>query len=315
MKIAHLCHFGPRANIIINQGLYKLNIDFDCSKDFRTRNKIIKKRNKNIIYNLAKYDIVFCGDKIFSSLIDDQKTWNKTIWYDYEDQTTVDPYILENSFAYFKRSLVDKNRNKIIYNKKIYPIDYCALDEYYCEEIEKTINISCLFDKYISGHRRKTLTQFLESANFSNCQIGLISKDGSYGRNSIYKTNSNFDDYILTLAKSKIVFTAFPESHDGDSRNWEAFSSRALVFRDKTYISSPHPLIDGKHFIEFDASNQESIQNAIIKAKYFLSHDEKLKILSQNGFDHVKKYHMAENRVSYMINIFNELKKTKVYYL
>jgi len=315
MRIAHLCHFGPRANIIINQGLFNSNMDFDCSKDFRTTNKIIKKRSKDIIYNLKKYDIIFCGDKIFSAVIDAQQVWNKIIWYDYEDQTSVDTSVLQNSLIYFKRSLVDKDRNRIVYNKKIYPIDYCALDEYYTDEIEKTINISCLFDKRTSGQRRNNITNFLENENIPNCQIGLVSEDGSYGRNSIYKPNNNFKNYIQTLAKSKIVFTAFPEPHDGDSRNWEAFSSGALVFRDKTFIQSPNPLIDSKHFIEFDANSHESIHQAIKKAKYFLCNHDELKTISQEGFKHVKKYHMAKNRIFYMLDLFNQVKKSKIYYL
>ena len=297
MKIAHLSHLGPRSHIIINQGLLDLNLNFDIDKDYYSKGTLIKKYEKDIIKNLKNYDLIIAGDVVYRDIFAQLNLWKKVVWYDFEDTPTVQKDFLKCR-AYFKRNIFNKERNAICQDN-IIPIDYCAMNEFYAyEKMEKIFDISCFFG--LTGDKRRDNLVNILIKNGVKCEA---TASGSYGRNSLDKKNcQEYDLYLKKMKQSKIIFTAFPQNHDGDSRTWEAFSSGSLVFRDRTFIKSKYPLENENHFFEYDANNINSIELAFKKANLLLSDAKLLNKVASNGYNHVKNNHKAKNRVQFILS-------------
>jgi len=302
IKFAHLSHLGPRSSLIINQGLVQLEHNFDVDKSYRINGIIVKPRCLDLLRNIHQYDLIFCGNPIYKDFLNQSNLWKKIIWYDYGDLATLDDECLTKSIAYFKRSLVTENRSIMKYSSKVFHLDYCVLEEYLNDNnSERSIDVACLFEKDVGG-RRSILVQKLTNSNFENSIIGKTTSYGSEGRNSINKyNNENYKNYLQILGDSKIIFTAFPQNHDGDSRTWEAFASGALVFRDVTFIKTKNEPKDGVHFFCFDSSKPKSISLAIEKAITFLNNDAERNLIATACLEIMKSHHMAKNRVDYMI--------------
>jgi hypothetical protein len=140
---------------------------------------------------------------------------------------------------------------------------------------------------------------------------------GAYTGGTLYdifypSENNNWVEYMKLLKKAKIIFTAFPWNHDGDSRTWEAIISGALIFMDKTLISE-NSFEDGQHLFYFDASSRKSIKKAIKKAEYYLrpENEEERKKIAEQGRNFALKHHKAKNRIEYIFDCIEKIEDSK----
>ncbi len=294
---------------MITQGLLALpEIDVLIDKDYISFGRTIL-RATDVEKHFNDADFIFAADDndlAVSKKYDLNGLKSKLIWYDFKDSQSIDHAMLDKCLIYFKRSVVTANRSLILHNR-IHPIDYGAMNEYYLEETERSVSIGCFFNDP-NQHRRQQVTSELKKANIPNSFIGNTCSTGKIARRAIeHPLDGNcFYEYLQMLHRTKIIFTAFPQNPDGDSRTWEAFASGALVFRDRTFIPHSHPLINKEHFFEYDANDIKSIQEAIKTAKDLLKDDDARTRIARNGSEFVKTHHRSVNRVKGMLYLATE---------
>lgn len=287
------------------QGLLESTKSVEGNIDYISKGEIVKVKSNDIFSNLIKSDLIFMNDSnFFHNFFNEKKLWKKTIFYDYRDNVKL-VNTIPNNVPYFKRSLYNGNqRIPELHLRKVYPISHCALAEYFVNSLEKPYDIGCFFDfKNINlGIRRKNILSRLKDANFDNSLIGESTAFANKARLAIRDKESGnpFYEFLNIQSQCKIIFTAQPELVEGDNRTWEALASGALVFCEKPLDLTPE-LVDGVHCIYFDSMNENSINESIEKAKYYLEHrDERLKI-ANNGLNFIKKHHTPFNRIKTMM--------------
>lgn len=295
---------------MINQGLLKLDARVDVSDDCYSMGEIILHRSNNIIESCKKCDFIFCG-KIgaHERWFDEFDLWGKVIWYDFEDHVTYNKDIANKCLGYFKRSTFDKKRQQIDMNgdgRKIHQIDYCVLDEYLGYKNDIIYDVACLFgDDSRLCRKRLNLKTEVVKMNFKNSFVGTTCSNEEYGsiaRNSLkYPRYDNcFVKYLEVLNSSKIILTAFPTNHDGDSRLWEALASKSLVFSDIPYIKNEFDLVDGKHLFFYDASNIDNINRMLTTVSETIRDINLVKKMALDSYEYVMEYHRPINRIIYM---------------
>lgn len=302
--IAHIASNGVRASLIVNEGLLSLGLEVKCNRDEFLLGKLLVRASNNFIDDLFSSDLIFVGDddkksyRKYDKAID--QLWHKIVWYDYKDSTSLDTEILSRCRCYFKRSLSVKL-------PRVHPIDFCALAPYFRRKKERTVDVACMFnDQLLPANqlRRRNLLEVIRR-NDHRFSVCYGNNAGTVVRQGISFGDGDLLDYWDSLASSKIVFTAYPQNWDGDSRTWEAFASGALVFKDISCIYSPNPPVPGLHYIEFDASDKSSIQDAVEKAAYYLQNEKEMKVIASAGKQHIIDYHRPQNRVSRMLKLAN----------
>lgn len=310
MLITHILHQGPRAVPIINQGLSALDADINTSDDCYSFGEMKFERCSDLTRSCIDSDFIFCGKRgTHEHIFDDLHLWDKVIWYDFEDYTDYSEQIVNKCLGYFKRSTYDRNRNQVnlkTSNKTIHEIDYCVLDEYLGYDRNVIYNVACMFgdDDRLCRRRLNLKTQAL-LVNFKNSFIGTTCDKDQYGsiaRNSLkyHKSNNCFDKYLSVLNSSKIILTAAPMNHSGDSRIWEALSSRSLVFTDELHIKNEFPLKDGEHILTYDSLSIESINNMLNQVIDIISDDKLIDRFSTSSYEYVMEHHRPIDRVIYM---------------
>lgn len=317
-KIVHLFNLGSRFPSQISQGLIASpGIHVSFNKSVISLGKEIVPATRTLYEDLFNADCIFrCNDEHFQipeidDFMDQNGLWKKMVYYDFKDAADIEYHRLEQCLVYAKRSWLEGLERKAIpvSDPRIIPLDFCILNEYL--EInapkKRVFDIAYLFkpEKEIGIRRYNVLTQ-LRAAGFNNALIGACSAAGRTGRRAIYCSpdNNPWVQYLKSLKQSKIVFTAFPDYWDGDSRTWEAFASGAMVFMDQTGIPSPHPFEHGKHCYIYNALDQDSITAAINKAVYYLQHDNERESIAETGYRFALEHHRPVNRIK---QIFSQL--------
>jgi hypothetical protein len=236
--------------------------------------------------------------------------WNKTVTYDFYDKPDIHPDQLKHSKAYFKRSICRENG---VLPGTI-PLNFGILDSYeLCirkvDYTQRFIDVGFLFDvKFLEAmkdNRRGKVYRHLKDHDWKrrDVMIGEATAGDREGRMGVLeKWPNGWTDYMNLMRHMKIIFTAYPDGHDGDSRTWEAMTSGALVFMDKTHIPTPNMFEDKKHCIYYDATDDKSIKNAILQAEYYLKHDKERCQIAENGREHAMKYHRSKNRLEYVLD-------------
>jgi hypothetical protein len=290
---------------------------------FISLGSIVQKAETNLQDSIAGADYIFrCDDEHFGftdvdHFLDVNNFWKKVVYYDKKDFPALDKHRLETCAAYIKRSwpvgLERKPRPKP--PKPVLPLDFAMLSEYFTVKAppEKDIDVAYLFPKVTDykkiGRRRfNVLTELeKEKASLGNCILGYATAGATRGRRALFDPpeNNPFLTYIHTLKRSRIVFTAYPDGWDGDSRTWEAFSSGALVFMDTTSIPSPYPLVHGRHCFAYDAGNPDSIKKAVETAKYYLKNETERKKIALEGYRYACDHHRHVNRIDQILNWIN----------
>lgn len=309
MKILHIAN-STRCSHIISQGLTQRNIDFDVSNNYVSFGMVLKKRH---IGDIQSYDYLICGNTGFVSQIEKNNLWDRTIFYEFRDSCAVDNIMLKG-LAYFKRSVTCGEGRVPIDNKLIFPLNHCALEEFFLDDQDRTYDVGCFFDvnNHRLGYRRKTLIErLLETNPFPNSLIGTSTGHAAPARLALFQPPADNPclNYIKMLGQTKIVFTAQPGPTDGDWRTWEAFAAGTLVFKDLSFIPTPQMPTDSEHCFTFDASNKVEIDKAVDVAKYYLRNEAERNEIATAGKEHIRKFHMAGNRVDQILEVIDSKKR------
>jgi hypothetical protein len=320
LKFVHLFNFNKdaRYHAMISQGLWS-NPEFSVTFNmpFVSLAQTICPADPDLQASLLKADYIFRGDDEhfclpeIDAILDNHDLWKRVIYYDFKDSPSIDRHRLEGCAAYIKRSWphgydrTPPQPTKI----PILPMDFGLLDEYFHVPVpeRKCVDIACLFPhRPAIGKRRFGLVEELLKIAplYPNSIIGKATTAARVGRRALFDPadNNPFLTYLKVIKQSKIVFTAYPDQWDGDSRTWEAFSSRALVFMDETFIPSAHPFVNGTHCIVYNARDRASIRDAIGLARYYLANARDRESVAQAGYVHALTHHTPIARVKSIVD-------------
>ncbi len=320
LKIVHLFNFhkGSRYHAMISQGLYlHPDVEVSYAMPFVSLGEIFQPADKDLSDSMKNADYIFRGDDEHFGLpdidrfLDNNNLWPKVVYYDFKDSWAIDNHRLEQCVAYIKRSW-SMGYDRVPIPEPplpILPMDFGLLNEFFVRPMPeiRDIDICYMFlpDKRIGKRRYNVFVELDKQRNeFSNPLIGTPTTMANVGRRAIFDKpdNNPFLDYLDVLKRSKIIFTAYPDNWDGDSRTWEAFSSGALVFKDISTIPSHKPFLTGIHCFDYDARKPESIREAIAKAKYFLKNNKERKKIAENGFTFALSNHRPEQRINQILS-------------
>lgn len=330
VNIACLFDMGSRFPLMIAEGLLKHpHVDVFFNKPVYSLGRLLAPAIEPhaLLNSLANCNLIFLPNlEHFRQIpilqhIDQHKLWYKVVIYDFKDSPQVDKKLLFRCKAYFKRSCcIGLDRTPLPdHGKPIFPLNFSLLDSYIelspVAEVERTVDLGYYFDPAtISRDRRRgNVLNCLQEENWSGYAtiIGKTTTTGGKGRRGIFDEpiDNPWNDYLQSLHQTKILFSAFPDPWDGDSRTWEAISSKALCFLDKSYIPTPHYFEDGRHCFFFDANDKVSIQNAVKLAKLFLfpGRKEARENIARSGYEHALEYHQSVHRIDYMLHAIGDL--------
>ncbi|MBD3393032.1 MAG: glycosyltransferase, partial [Chitinivibrionales bacterium] len=319
-RIVHLFNFskGSRYHAMISQGLYfHPDVEVTYAMPFVSLGAVVQEAGKDLSRSMIEADYIFrCNDAHFGfdevdDFLDRNDLWGKVVYYDKKDEPGLDMHRLNTCAAYVKRSwTVGYNRDpRPAPPKPILPLDFGLLSEYYVDPIpaKKDIDVAYLFPpKPEIGQRRYRVYTGLMQARESlgNSMIGMCTAGAVRGRRALFeKPESNvLLEYLRALKRARIVFTAYPDKWDGDSRTWEAFASGAMVFMDAATIPSPHPLVHCRHCYIYDARDPDSIRDAIAAARFYLRNDKARRTIALAGYKYAGNHHRALHRVAQILS-------------
>lgn len=235
--------------------------------------------------------------------------WYKTIALDLMDEAyQIDKDTLDAAFLYVKRSC------DTLVDDRIFPSNLGVLSCYVPEQCGRDIDVATFYDidrlkMHGDGYiGRRNLYSVLQEFDWSGYNTVF---DCKYNHRPSYATVGDAvctDDPLGTpyekswkyfhnqQARTKIILTCWPSSHDSDNRTWEALASGALCFID----ICTHPvwdLVDGEHYIEYDAHDLDSIRKATEIAQELLADDETRIRIAEAGQKFVFENHMGINRI------------------
>ena len=213
--------------------------------------------------------------------------------------------------VYFKRekNLDDK------YPNNVEPLPFASEERHFTlgknfDSIwkDKNLNVSCLFRCDPTGERIRT-KEALNNRYRGNDTFVL---DNVFGR----KKNDGIDEelegayvgecvrhhhyYYDILSKVKISVDAMPDGSRAfyTGRMMESLANGCLVFYPTlSYnIDFPNGLIDGEDYIIYNGP-----ADLIDKIEYYLSHENEMRTIAENGFNKLLKYHTSEARAKEFI--------------
>lgn len=233
-----------------------------------------------------------------------EEWWKKGVVVDYGDDHNL---LTSKGIAYFKRSVVDRKTLTFYnYSQKVFPISYCIKNSCLffkpkpCNERYYDIAVFFRTPSEInkSGmNNRALISQFIKD-NFSNKNIwvGIAGSDGEAGR-----MNTEMNEYYSIMLNSKIVVNCNPDDWEGDYRLFEALSCRAMVMSDPMITPVKNPLVEGKHICYYD-----SYEMLYKKLNHYLTHQDELERIAQQGYDHSKTYHKTSDRIDEILTTITE---------
>ncbi len=236
---------------------------------------------------------------------------DKTIIIDYHDNphwlfTIASLEEKPKCLAYFKRSWVEMvekinhtTKRAISWPSNFYPLTFAIMDEFIVtEDMERDVLLSCTVRPNPRNINRQRILDFLNWMNIQGkTQIG------QFTRGSMKRFNApDMIEYFKLLKRSRIVITCNPGQWEGDHRTWETLANGALVFIDKMYTPMIHPLVDGKHCIFYEFSDQglEELQKKIL---YFMKEIDHAEEIAKAGHDFAMKYHRTSNRIDEILDV------------
>jgi len=213
--------------------------------------------------------------------------------------------------AYFIRSWHGHERNEAGFFEKIprtppwpdnfFPLTMCAMEDFFLADppAERDIDVTCCLRN--GFHNRRAVRQELEAYFAGKDYVTQFGPINDGGRND---TN---EEYLRTLARSKVVVTCQPDRWEGDWRTWEAFASGALVFVDSVHLDNQDPEPDywsttpGRGVYQHDGQTGshryipigELIERVLAGETQFIS----WRCMGIKGFDHTANFHRPSNRI------------------
>jgi len=114
---------------------------------------------------------------------------------------------------------------------------------------------------------------------------------------NFYYGQALFDDAARKYAETKVVFN-IAMKEDLNMRCFEVLGTQSFLLTD--WVPSIDEIFeDGKHLVLY-----RSLDEAVDKAKYYLSHDEERERIALAGYEHVIKNHTMQNRVNTILGEF-----------
>jgi hypothetical protein len=234
----------------------------------------------------------------------------RTILLDYDD----DPGTLIDAAdfrwkLYFKRSCVDRAAGRVVDygGLPVIPTAYCVVDDMAEPpaglEGTRPIDVSCLFDDSViespwfkQGRGRLLgLARRLAATHRLTAQLGPVSESGPEGRSRIHPA------YKRCLFDSRVVLHANPDPWEGDARTWEALASGALLFVDRMHAPIANPLIDGRHLVFYDLT-EEGLATLEEQVLYYLGHEAERERIGRAGREFVLTHHRSINRANAIVD-------------
>lgn len=263
--------------------------------------------------------------------IDENKLWHKVVYCDVRDESFIDEDFLNKCLAYFKRTRFHWNMSKdsihgtyvpMETKKSIYPLPISVLDAYL--DIHHMYNGKPLDLGYYynperlqayGNHYSKRIAVWnaLAEVDWSKYIVKLGHSWPNYNAwdPPIFwppiEVGGAWIEYMRWLNQSKIILDALPTRYYQTHRPWEAMSSGSMCFLDKEIEQVPNHLEHEKHCYYYDASDDKSIKEVLEVIKYYLEHDKERITIAEAGFEHIKKYHRAINRVDSMLKTVKDL--------
>lgn len=248
---------------------------------------------------------------------------NKTVYVDGSDSNHLEDPSAFNTFKIcFKRefpslkSIAKPNaglehilspirglKRYLTYRRNMLPLPFAAERTYFRynkENMGKDINVSCTLISKSRHLERNKINDLIRKLNVPNSVVGPVST-GRYLTESYDKSK---DEYFKVLAKSKISISYPGEGFD-TGRFWEILANKALLFSPPLQIRMPHPFIEFKHFIPYNSMAQ--LKNRLL---YYLNREEERKMIANEGYKHLLKYHTSKERAKYLLDMtFQKLNK------
>jgi len=173
----------------------------------------------------------------------------KLVVIDFRDRPNIN-VMPKGARAYFVRSWYESSLDKNGFFERVdrtprwpdnfFPLSMCAMDDFFLADppAERDIDVTCCLRNGMHNRRavREELERYFDGKDYVT-QFGPINKGGR---------NTANNEYLRTLARSKIVVTCQPDRWEGDWRTWEAFASGACVFSDFIYFRDEEGETDGE---------------------------------------------------------------------
>ena len=230
---------------------------------------------------------------------------DKLVFIDYHDK----PYMIfdVDCMAYFKRSWVEEVTENNYSSKRVrswpshfHPITFAIMDEFMDVEQakERDFALTCTIRPHVRHLNRPRVLNFIKNLPIQGkTQIGELNQ-GNMNRFN----DADMREYFKLLQRSRIVVTCNPSRWEGDFRTWEAFASGALVFVDRMYAPMVHPLIDRKHCIFYDLSD-EGLMKLEHRILYFLENPAQAEVIAGEGCLFTLNNHRASNRIDEILEV------------
>lgn len=204
--------------------------------------------------------------------------------------------------AYFKRSWTARPkpddfsiRMSLSFPDNYHPIAHAIMDQFIIDEnIERDIDMLCTLRDSPKQPNRRRILDFLKGLDINGTKH--VGQFNNMMRRGFSRAYSRF------LKRGKLAITCMPGPNEGDFRTWEAFASGALVFVDRQYTLTEHPLVDGEHCI-FLTATEEGMKELGEKIRYFLANKEQAEKIARQGYEFTMKYHRGTNRIDEILNV------------
>jgi hypothetical protein len=223
---------------------------------------------------------------------------HKLVHIDFRDP--LHPFLPQQCVAYFKRSWVDCRKVNSYFIKvpkkwppHFHPISYCIMDEFaYPQKVSKDIDIGC----YLRPNQTNRVNILLLLLQWAT-EKGIQARLGPVND----KSRNVFDqDYLQTLARTKILVTCNPDRWEGDSRTWEGFANKCLIFVDELYALKYHPLKNEEHCIFYRLGDERGLLD---KLNYFIKNEKEASQIAYNGYKFTMAYHRTVNRIDEILSV------------
>ena len=251
----------------------------------------------------CKADYIFLDSRHVIKGVYDARYANKTVIVDYRDG--VRPLLDQPALFYFKRSVVDKKKKRIVrYRREVYPIAYCIKNDYLPHAAlnngQRDLDIAVFFNP--STNNPKVRNKYrIQIADFvanefgrRPVHVGLAGAASKRGRNQYN------EKYHKLLTRAKIVVTANPDHWEGDYRLFESLFSGCLVFVDEMLTPVIHPFSTNEHLVYYDRDDLPSLKE---KIEYYLNHPAELCRVAESGHRYAMSFHTASARIDEIIAV------------
>lgn len=228
----------------------------------------------------------------------------KTVFIDYHDKQ----YMIFDVAckAYFKRSWVDEVSHGNYSTKRVrswplyfHPLMPAIMDEFILDEkIERDIALSCTIRPHVRHPNRPRVLNFIRKMKIpGKTQIGELNQGHMKRFN-----DPEMKEYFRLLKRSRIVVTCNPSRWEGDRRTWEALANGALVFVDRMFTPTTHPLVDGEHCIFYDLSDEglASLEHRIL---YYIDNPHLALHIAKTGHEFAMKHHRSSSRIDEILDV------------